>query len=88
MSKYRYLNDRLNMEKAGSPVTCSEMDKKGGKTSFKLLLGKVVKVSNSINPRQRGWHGSLQQKCISTELNLFMNHKKIWASRKTWTLSK
>ena len=66
MSKYRYLNDRLNMEKAGSPVTCSEMDKNGGKTSFKLLLGKVVKVSNSINPRQRGWHGSLQQKCIGT----------------------
>ncbi len=35
------------------------MLKNGGKASCKWLLGKVVKVSKSIRPRQRGWQGSL-----------------------------
>lgn len=55
-----YLRLKLNMENAGSPVTSCEMDKNGGRTSFRWLLGKVVNVSNNIKPRHRGWQGSLQ----------------------------
>ena len=59
-SIFFYLKDKLNIEKAGSPVISSEIDKKGGNKSFCWFLGNVVNVSNNIKPRHLEWQGSLE----------------------------
>ena len=54
------LRARLNMEKAGSPVTSCVTSIKSGSLHFSSSMGSVEKVSSIMRPWHRSWQGSLE----------------------------